>query len=158
HGADVRARTKGGFTPLMFAARDGNLELARLFLMHGANIDDSALDGSTPLLVATVRAHAELATVLLEHGANPDGNPEAAGYTPLHWAAGKSETFTTFNYRDASEELRALAGIPVRQEKLALIIALLAHGADVNARTSKQPPRFGVSDGSSHSPIGANPF
>ena len=158
HGADVRAGTNGGFTPLMFAAREGSAEMGRLLLEHGANVNDSADDGSTPLLVATVRAHVELAIFFLEHSANPDGNAQVAGYTPLHWAAGKSETFTTFNYPAAPGEWTAIAGIPAREGKLALVKALLTRGADVNARIAKQPPRFGVSDGSGLAPIGATPL
>ena len=29
HGADVRARSNGGFTPLLFAAQQGNVESGR---------------------------------------------------------------------------------------------------------------------------------
>jgi ankyrin repeat protein len=142
----------------MFAARHGDIELSRLLLDRGADINASAEDGSTALLVATVRAHVPLARALLERGADPNGNPEVAGYTPLHWAAGKSETFTTFNYPDAPGEWAVLAGIPAKEERLALVKALLSHGADPNARMASQLPRFGVSDNSGHAPIGATPL
>ena len=138
-------RTTGGFTPLMFAARHGDLAMARLLLDHGAAIDDVDAEGSTPLLVATVRGHVPLALLLLERGAAPDGAPEAAGYTPLHWAVNRSEALTSHDYPDAPGEWAALAGIPDRRQQLALIEALLDHGADVNAQLTKLMPRYGFS-------------
>lgn len=139
------ARGAGGFTPLMFAARRGDLAMARLLLDHGAAIDDVAADGSTPLLVATVRGHVPLALLLLERGAAPDGALDAAGYTPLHWAVNRSEALTSHDYPDAPGEWAALAGIPDRRGQLALIEALLDHGADVNAQLTRVMPRYGFS-------------
>ena len=138
-------RKSGGFTPLMFAARHGDLAMARLLLDHGATIDDADAEGSTPLLVATVRGHVPFALLLLERGAAPDGAPELAGYTPLHWAVNRSEALTSHDYPDASGEWAALAGIPDRRQQLALIEALLNHGADVNARMTNLMPRYGFS-------------
>jgi ankyrin repeat protein len=37
HGADPNARTRGGFSPLAAASRNGDLELADLLRAHGAN-------------------------------------------------------------------------------------------------------------------------
>lgn len=137
-GASIAARSKQGYTPLLFAARTGRLELAKLLLDRGAAIDDAAADGVTPLLMAAVRNKLPLAYFLLERGARADGN-SAAGFTPLHWASGVWESLTSFDYQD--EDL-ALEGLP-RAQKPAFIDALLRHGADVNARAAKAPPRFG---------------
>ena len=138
-------RKSGGFTPLMFAARHGDLAMARLLLDHGAAIDDVDAEGSTPLLVATVRGHVPFALLLLERGAAPDGAPAVAGYTPLHWAVNRSEALTSHDYPDAPGEWAALAGIPDRRQQLVLIDALLDHGADVNARLTNLMPRYGFS-------------
>ena len=73
------------------------------------------------------------------------GAPEAAGYTPLHWAVNRSEALTSHDYPDAPGEWAALAGIPDRRQQLALIEALLDHGADVNAQLTKLMPRYGFS-------------
>ena len=137
HGANVEARTTSGFTPLLFVAREGDTETARLLLEKGVDVNESSLDGATPLLTATVRGHVDFALFLLEHGARPEGN-SAAGYTPLHWAATSFDT-TPITYAGipAPGEWEAMAGIPDRKAKLTLIRALLAHGADVNARTTK---------------------
>ena len=55
-------------------------------------------------------------------------------------------------------EWSVLAGIPTPQAKRDLIVALLAHGADVNARMRKAPPRFGHSLFKTEILPGATPF
>lgn len=140
-GAAVDLGSTSGFTPLMFAAREGDLDTARLLVERGANVNAESSDGATPLLVATVRGHVPVAEFLLEKAANP--NASRAGYSPLHWAAGTWETSTTFDYRLTEGEWGALLGIPKREDKFRLMKALLARGADVNARTTKTPPRYG---------------
>ena len=142
-GADVHAKTLGGFTTILFAARTGNTDVARRLLGRGANVNDADTEGSTPILVATVRGHVDLALFFLEHGADPDGDAETIGYTPLHWASTKSETVITNDYTEAPGEWAALAGIPDRAGKAALIRALVAHGAEINARVTKDLPRYG---------------
>ena len=86
HGADVDARSKGGFTALLIAVREDVPALVGHLVAAGADVNAAAPDGATPLHVATVRGHAALATTLLEHGADP--NADGPGYTALHWAGG----------------------------------------------------------------------
>jgi ankyrin repeat protein len=156
-GADVRARSDSGFTPLLFAARDGDLEMVRLLLARGADVNETDSEGESALLVATVRGHVELALFLLEHGADP--NADGAGYTALHWAAGRSESGSTYDlYQVDSGEWSALAGIPAKERQLALIKALLIHGANANARVTKDPPRFGYSQFKRQYLIRGTPF
>jgi ankyrin repeat protein len=129
-----------------------------VLLDHGADVNESSTDGSTPLLVATVRGHVDLAKVFLAHGAHPDGNVTVAGYSPLHWASGQFESITSHDYLVESGEWNALAGIPSRQDKLSLIATLLDQGADVNARVSKDPPRYGFTLFRRNYIPGATPF
>jgi ankyrin repeat protein len=74
----------GGFTPLLFAARVGDLESARTLVKAGATVDDTAANGATALTIAAHSGHGDVAAFLLDQGANP--NVDAAGYTPLHAA------------------------------------------------------------------------
>jgi ankyrin repeat protein len=143
-GADVHARSKGGFTPILFAARAGNRESTRALLEAGADVNDAAPDGTSVLIVATVRGHADLAIDLLERGADPNSN--AAGFTALHWASGTWETELSGPNGIVTlpdDEWSALPGI--RTDKLRLVEALLAHGANANAELVKLPPRVGYS-------------
>jgi ankyrin repeat protein len=168
--ADLKAHTRQGFTALHFAARVGDLESVRLLLAAGVDVNlltqtegganrltnqlgiakTVGTIGYTPLLVAVVRSQVELALFLLDHGADP--NIDAAGYTPLHWASSKWESFTAnpvYGFEDA------MSGIPDRQAKLRLVKALLAHGANVNARMTKPQPTFA---GGYLDSVGATPF
>lgn len=154
--ADLKAYTRQGFSPLHFAARVGDLETVKLLLASGVDVNiltesaNAATSGYTPLLVATTRAQVDLALYLLDHGADP--NIDAAGLTPLHWASTSWEGFASnpvYGFPDP------MSGIPNRQDKLRLVKALLAHGANVNARMTKRQPSFatGYADA-----VGATPF
>ena len=75
---------QGGYTPLLFAARHGDVASARLLVAAGAAVDEAAASGTTPLVVAAHGNHRELAAFLLEAGADP--NAAEAGYSALHAA------------------------------------------------------------------------
>ncbi len=159
HGADVEARSKGGFTALLIAARENDPALVGDLVAAGADVNAAAPGGTTPLHVAVVRGHAGLAMLLLEHGADP--NADGPGYTALHWAAGSWHTELTGRLRgidtDADPEWRSLNGL--RAGKLALVDALLAHGADPDVRLGRHPPQFGfASQRFRVSLLGATPF
>jgi ankyrin repeat protein len=153
-GASVMQPTEGGFTPLMFVARQGSVEGARLLLDHGADLHAVAgacsrfamtcRPGATPLLISVVRGHVELAEFLLDRGADP--NKSGTGYAALHWAAGTWETSTTSDYRFTEADWRPMGGIPSQDARLRLIKALVAHGADVNAKAVIEPPRTGYTN------------
>ena len=158
-GADVHARTAGGFTALAIAAREDEPKLAALLLDAGADVNATAPGGATPLVVATVRGHTRLAMFLLEQGADP--NAGEAGYTPLHWAAGSWHTELTGSLRGIEtardEEWHSMNG--VQEGRLALVEALLAHGADPDVRLVNDPPQFGfASQRFRVSMVGATPF
>ncbi|MGH9783892.1 MAG: ankyrin repeat domain-containing protein [Terriglobia bacterium] len=182
HGADVNARSrvldlfrskrieyygkdvhypgaKGGFTPLLFAARVGDLESARVLLEAGANVNDRSADDGSALVVASASGHQDLALFLLEKGANPKA-ADAMGITALHWAL--------------QEGLLSLSGSGTgptdrfwhhpNQPQLAR--ALVARGADPNARIQKEfhpysDPLYGHNMGNDLpqiSIVGATPF
>ena len=160
--ADLQAHTKQGFTPLHFAARVGDLESVKLLLAAGVDVNlltqssepegprSGGGSGYTPLLVAAMRAQVETALYLLDHGADP--NISASGMTPLHWASTSWEGFASnpvYGFQDP------MSGIPDRQSKLRLVKALLAHGANVNARMTKRQPSFATGYTDS---VGATPF
>jgi ankyrin repeat protein len=145
-GADIQERSRSGsFTPFLFAVRAGHIEASRTLLELGAEVDDALPDGTSALVLATINAHYELAALLLDKGAN--ANAAAQGWTALHQIAWSRRHNAGFN----------LPG-PVATgnlDSLDLVRKLVKHGANVNARQTKEP-RDG--NRNQQNRIGATPF
>jgi ankyrin repeat protein len=75
----------GGLTPLVFAAREGDLESAKLLVEAGAPINQVTEYSWTPLLTAVNNRNYLLAKYLLEKGADPN-IANKGGWTPLYLA------------------------------------------------------------------------
>ena len=75
----------GALTPLVFAAREGDLESAKLLLDAGAPINETTEYGWTPLLTAVNNRNYLLAAFLLDKGADPN-LANKGGWTPLYLA------------------------------------------------------------------------
>ena len=123
---------QGGYTPLLFAARVGDLASAKLLAAAGADVNDQPPYGTSATVVAAHSGHADVAVFLLEEGADP--NAADAGYTALHAA---------ILHKDA-----------------ALARALLDHGANPDAPVERSTPvRRDAVDFYLHpSYVGATPF
>lgn len=106
---------RGGFTPLLFAARHGDIESARRLLGAGAHVDVSAPTGATPLVVAAHSGHGEFGAYLLTAGADP--NDIGAGYSALHVAAlrGDERLVEALLEHGADPDARLEAGTPLRR-------------------------------------------
>ena len=148
-----KAETKQDTNPSASGGRSASGTAAAAAAPRGPGYQATISEGSTPLLVATMRGHVPLALFLLEQGADP--NVIDAGLTPLHWASGTWEGGVANPVYGFSEPM---SGIPNRQQKIALVTSLLAHGANPNARMTKRPPGFqGLGGGYEDAP-GATPF
>jgi ankyrin repeat protein len=156
-GANVHARSARGYTALLLTAREANLEATKALLAAGADVNEAAKDGTTALVVATVRSHTQYARFLLNRGADPNLGP---GFAPLHWAVGVWDSYLTDfsnGITNESTEWSAFGGL-AKAEKLDFVKALLARGADPNARTKKNP-NYGMSvKGGNGNLVGATPF
>ena len=71
-GADPDAHDDAHNTALIFAARDGRLEIARALIEHSATVDWIDGEGVTPLILAAFKGHQEIAELLLDRGADPE--------------------------------------------------------------------------------------
>jgi uncharacterized protein len=66
------ALPRGGWTPLMHAARQGAIDGARALAEGGADLNIKDPDGTTALVIAIINAHYDVAAMLLEKGADPN--------------------------------------------------------------------------------------
>ena len=163
HGADVNARSNGGFTPLLFAAQQGDLDSARILVAAGANVNDATPDGSA-LMVASVSGYEALAIFLVDKGADPNA-ADPSGITVLHSAVSRGLLALSGKAQREISANRGADFLPApyweRPNALGLVKALLAHGANPNARIVKEPPPLPLCcriPGSRISLVGATPF
>jgi uncharacterized protein len=148
-GSTTNATLASGFTPLFFAVREGHIDVVRVLLEAGANVNETmkpnkedrpaptlnasykpVRNGTSPLLLAVENGHFELAIALVEAGADP--NDQRSGFTPLH-------AISWVRKPDASD-----VGDPApigsgALTSLQFVHALVARGANVNARLAKVP-------------------
>ena len=122
----------GGNTALLFAARVGALDPARRLVAAGTDVDDADAWGVSATGLAAHAGHTALVEYLLDAGADPSA--ATAGFAPLHTAVMR------------------------RDDRMAT--ALLAHGADPNARLEVWTPTRRSSRDFNFPPalIGATPF
>jgi ankyrin repeat protein len=140
---------RGGWTALMFAARDGSIDAARTLADLGADLNATALPqtdvplkpeeiaaqqakniGTSALVFSIINVHYDLAAMLLEKGADPnvvDGAGMGALYAAvdmnsLQWVQGRPAPILTDK----------LDGVD-------LVKRLLAKGANPNARLTGRP-------------------
>jgi ankyrin repeat protein len=149
HGADVNARSTinnwqrqvtaepraiyrpaGGLTPLLYAAREGCAECARLLVDAGADINVGDPENISPLLMAVMNGRFDTASYLIKKGASPN-KWDFWGRGPLYMAV------------DINTIPRG--GRPDRPSidettSLQIIDLLLAAGANPNAQLKLAPP------------------
>ena len=135
-GADTEAVTPNTcVTPLLNAARRGDLALVRLLLTHGAAVDVQNRNGVTALSLAARQNHAEVVRLLLTHGAQVDGRSNR-GDTALMLAAvgGHLETAQALVDAGADTSLADARGVTAlehaRRKGHEAVTALLKAGAD----------------------------
>jgi ankyrin repeat protein len=119
------ALPKGGWTALMYAAREGSLEAGKMLAESGADLNVTDPDGTTALEYAIINGHYDVAKMLLDKGADPN-LADRAGMTPLYAAVDMHTLANTFGRPDLT---RAVA-----EGSVDMVRSLLAHKADPNAR------------------------
>jgi len=143
---------RGGFTALSFAAREGDIESARVMLDNahgGVDIDYGDVDNTSALVVAIMNKQYTFAKYLIDRGADVNA---VGGY-------GRTALYAIVDIRN--EDYSAL---PNRKTEdplptLDIVSALLDRGADVNlALTANLPGRSGMDSGDTSLDAGTTPL
>ena len=127
--------SSGLLTPLMFAAREGDLESARLFVAAGADVNAIGGDGKDALSLAIFNGNYDVASFLIDNHSKVN-QADAQRFTPLFWAVDRRNMETAPNFPWV-----------VTADPLPLIKKLLDAGANPNAIVNNTP-RARMRDGS----------
>ena len=146
-GAQVNDRSLFGWTPLLFAARQGEIGSIEALVAAGADIDETLPDGTSALVTAVQGLNYEAAAALLKHGIDP--NATGQGWTALHQIA-----FSRRPQRGQNNPGQKPQG---DVSSLELAKLLVEHGADINARQTREPSSD-MEGRNSLSRYGATPF
>ena len=84
-GANVNAKTKGGWTPLQMAAWEGHTKIVKMLIEAGAKVNAKGTEDWTALHYAVGGRHMEAVKVLIEAGANVNARLQG-GKTPFDFA------------------------------------------------------------------------
>ena len=121
----------GYLTPLMFAARQGCLECAKILVDAKANVSATDPDGISVTVLAIINGHYDVAGYLVDKGADVSA-ADRTGRTALYSAV--DFHMPPQSNRPAPKEVDS--SLP----SIELVKDLLAHGANVNAQLKTQQP------------------
>ena len=127
------SRNRNGmrFTPIMWAVREGHMDVVKVLLDDDFHVaadvnDEKPGVGTTNLILAIINRHYELAAYLLERGADPNSGP---GYTALHQVAWTRRLNKKFWPRNP-EATGTRGGLELAK-------LLIEKGVDINARMTR---------------------
>jgi uncharacterized protein len=94
-GANLKATTRlGGYTPLLFASKNGDAAMIETLLKGGADPNLPTTNGTTPLMFASASGNVLAVRLLLDKGADLAAREKAMNQTALMFAAANGRTDT----------------------------------------------------------------
>jgi uncharacterized protein len=141
--------SRGGFTALHFAAREGDIETAKIMLDAGVDINVADIDNTSPIIVAIMNKQYTFAKFLLDRGADPNMT-DVKGRAALYAAVDmRNEDWSSFPNRKLEDKYPSLD----------LIRAIIAKGGKVDAKLTRPlPGRSGMDQGDTTLDEGTTPF
>jgi ankyrin repeat protein len=129
---------RGGFTPLLYAAREGCIECAKHLIEGGADPNQTDPERATPLVLALLNLHFDFAAYMIGVEGIDLDKWDLFGRTPLYMAVDVNTLPTMGN--------GAMIYIPSLDDTSALDIVamLLEKGANPNIQLKRRPPYLNV--------------
>jgi ankyrin repeat protein len=124
-GREEREPDGGELTPLVYAARSGAIDVARVLLQAGADVNQVTRYGWSPLLAATQNRNYQMGKFLIENGADVN-IANKGGWTPLYLAT-DNRNLEGGDYPTPEPDM----------DDMSYIKLLLDQGADPNARMTE---------------------
>jgi uncharacterized protein len=140
---------RGGWSAVMYAAREGATDAVRALSDAGANLDLVDPEGTSALIIAVINGHWDTVAALVDKGANVN-LPDIKGMTPLYAAIDMHTLGDTFG--------RPYPPAPVIEGSVGAIKILLAKGANPNARLNGPILKRVYDAGDNRLGEGATPF
>jgi len=147
--SSVTPIARGGFTAFLFAAREGDIDSAKVMLEAGVDINQTDVDNTNALVVSIMNQHYTFAKFLLDRGADPNVTD----------VKGRAALYAAIDIRNQD-----YSAMPGRKEddampSIDIVKALLARGANPNtALTKNLPGRSGMDSGDTTLDEGTTPL
>jgi len=140
---------RGGFTALMFAAREGDSDSARIMLDAGVDINHGDVDNVTPLVTAIMNKQYSLSKFLIDRGADVNV-VDAGGRTALYAMIDiRNEDWTAMPNRTTDDPLPTIE----------VVKAIIDHGAKLEVPLTRPlTVRSGMDFGDTTLGDGATPM
>jgi len=147
--SSVTPIARGGFTAFLFAAREGDIDSAKVMLDAGVDINQTDVDNTNALVVSIMNQHYTFAKFLLDRGADPNVTD----------VKGRAALYAAIDIRNQD-----YSAMPGRKEddpmpSIEIVKSLLARGANPNtALTKNLPGRSGMDSGDTTLDEGTTPL
>jgi len=140
---------RGGFTALLFSAREGDIDSAKAMLDAGVDINYGDIDNTTALVVGIMNKQFSYAKFLLDRGADVNV-VDAGGRTALYAIVDiRNEDWSTLPNRKGEDSLPSLE----------ILKAILARNPNVDAALTRPlPGRSGMDSGDTSLGAGSTPL
>jgi|SRR5579872_1642681 len=129
-------------TPLMQAARDGDLSSIKRIVASGGNVETRDQEGRTALMHAAIKGREQAAKLLLEAGADPNVS-DKSGQTPFLWAAATCQQGLGMALVAAGADVDAkdAGGIsPLDYTRCPAVVQKMIAARTLGSKTNKQRP------------------
>ncbi|QMV45717.1 hypothetical protein HC358_00995 [Wolbachia pipientis] len=139
-GVNVNVICQDGMTPLHYAAKKHNEDIANALIKAGADVNAKDQDGRTPLHWAAIERNKDVASALIKAGADVNAKDDY-GRIPLHWAinAGSIEVTqilleTKVNVNAQDKNGKAPLHLAAKENHAELVKVLLSNRADISVK------------------------